>query len=191
MAPTFLQNFWNAGIRQWISVPKILVVRLTGHLASDKSEICVGHAPPSMLSCASPSSHTKDEILLHLTQQVPDWAYYISLDAKYFCGSMSIIILVLTVPPLQKLFPLWFLIGNSKRKWDIWTENPSTTSTDQYFPNWVPRKLWVPQNIVRGSKRKCVTTGLLQKKYTLSMLYWNEFINDFAKILTWFCSTCF
>ena len=23
------------------------------------------------------------------------------------------------------------------------------------------------------------------------MLYWNEIINDLAKILTWFCSTCF
>jgi len=25
----------------------------------------------------------------------------------------------------------------------------------------------------------------------LSMLYWNEIINDLAKILTWFCSTFF
>jgi hypothetical protein len=38
-------------------------------------------------------------------------------------------------------------------------------------------------------KRHC--TGVLQKKQTLSMLYWNKIINDLAKILTLFYSACF
>lgn len=114
--PTFLQNCSTAGIRQWVSVPKISVLRLTGQFTSDSQKfVWVVHH-------AHHCHHTpNDDILLHLTQQANEFrtftwwcTTFLWCPSSFWCWRY--VKFHLWVPPIQKLISLCFLTRNSKSR---------------------------------------------------------------------------